>query len=129
MSAPSRISSSARRSSASTRDADQLMAIFANMEGSACVILTENMRYAGVVSAASLIKVINEKQLKMAQDQNPLTGLPGNRAIRDFMQAGLPRRRRDALSSAIATSTISSRSTIQYGFHASATTRSRSSPR
>ncbi|WP_454848538.1 GGDEF domain-containing protein [Rhizobium binxianense] len=67
-------------------DAEQLMAIFANMEGSNCVILTDNMRYAGVVSAASLIKVINEKQLKTAQDQNPLTGLPGNRAIRDFMR-------------------------------------------
>ncbi|WP_416065653.1 bifunctional diguanylate cyclase/phosphodiesterase [Rhizobium sp. ZK1] len=67
-------------------DADQLMVIFANMEGSNCLILTDNMRYAGVVSAASLIKVINEKQLKTAQDQNPLTGLPGNRAIRDFMR-------------------------------------------
>ncbi|OJU06903.1 MAG: GGDEF domain-containing protein [Rhizobium sp. 63-7] len=68
-------------------DAERLMAIFANMDGSDCVILTENMRYAGVVSAASLIKVINEKQLKTAQDQNPLTGLPGNRAIREFMQS------------------------------------------
>ncbi|MBY5839623.1 EAL domain-containing protein [Rhizobium leguminosarum] len=67
-------------------DAEQLMAIFANMEGSNCLILTDNMRYAGVVSAASLIKVINEKQLKTAQDQNPLTGLPGNRAIRDYMR-------------------------------------------
>ncbi|RYC15276.1 GGDEF domain-containing protein [Ciceribacter ferrooxidans] len=67
-------------------DAERLMSIFANMEGSDCVILTENMRYAGVVSAASLIRVINEKQLQIAQDQNPLTGLPGNRAIRDFMQ-------------------------------------------
>ncbi|CDZ45014.1 bifunctional diguanylate cyclase/phosphodiesterase [Neorhizobium galegae] len=67
-------------------EAEELMTLFANMENSACVILTENMRYAGVVSAASLIKVINEKQLKIAQDQNPLTGLPGNRAIRDFMQ-------------------------------------------
>ncbi|MFA7413900.1 MAG: GGDEF domain-containing protein [Rhizobium sp.] len=67
-------------------DAERLMTIFANMEGSDCVILTENMRYAGTVSAASLIRVINEKQLKIAQDQNPLTGLPGNRAIRDFMQ-------------------------------------------
>ncbi len=66
--------------------AERLMTIFADMEGSDCVILTENMRYAGVVSAASLIKVINEKQLQVAQDQNPLTGLPGNRAIRDFMQ-------------------------------------------
>lgn len=67
-------------------DAEQLMSLFASMDNSACVILTENMRYAGVVSAASLIKVISEKQLKIAQDQNPLTGLPGNRAISDFMQ-------------------------------------------
>lgn len=67
-------------------DAERLMSIFASMDGSDCIILTENMRYAGIVSAASLIKVINEKQLKTAQDQNPLTSLPGNRAIRDFMQ-------------------------------------------
>lgn len=67
-------------------DAERLTSIFANMDGSDCVILTENMRYAGVVSAASLIRVINEKQLKVAQDQNPLTGLPGNRAVREFMQ-------------------------------------------
>lgn len=67
-------------------EAEELMSLFANMENSACVILTEDMRYAGVVSAASLIKVVNEKQLKIAQDQNPLTGLPGNLAIRDFMQ-------------------------------------------
>ncbi|MDO1581392.1 bifunctional diguanylate cyclase/phosphodiesterase [Rhizobium oryzicola] len=66
-------------------NAERLMNIFANMDGSDCVILTENMRYAGIVSAASLIKVINEKQLKIAQDQNPLTSLPGNRAIHDFM--------------------------------------------
>lgn len=67
-------------------DAEELMSLFASMENSACVILTENMRYAGVVSAASLVKVISEKQLKIAQDQNPLTSLPGNRAISDFMQ-------------------------------------------
>ena len=67
-------------------NADQLMNTFANTGGSACVILTENMRYVGVVSAASLIKVINEKQLKMAQEQNPLTALPGNRAIGSFIE-------------------------------------------
>ncbi len=67
-------------------DADTLMTIFANMESSDCLIVTEGTHYAGIVSAASLIKVINEKQLKIAQDQNPLTGLPGNRAIHDFMQ-------------------------------------------
>ncbi|MCM2291826.1 EAL domain-containing protein [Allorhizobium sp. BGMRC 0089] len=67
-------------------DAERLMSIFANAEGGDCVLLTENMRYAGVISAASVLRIINEKQLKTAQDQNPLTSLPGNRAIRDFMQ-------------------------------------------
>lgn len=66
--------------------ADEMLKIFAGMDGSDCVILTENMRYAGILSAASLLKIINEKQLKMAQEQNPLTGLPGNRAIRDYVQ-------------------------------------------
>jgi len=30
--------------------------------------------------------VINEKQLKLAQEQNPLTALPGNRAISGFIE-------------------------------------------
>jgi diguanylate cyclase (GGDEF)-like protein len=66
--------------------AEQMLKIFAGMDGSDCVILTENLRYAGVLSASSLLKIINEKQLKTAQDQNPLTSLPGNRSIRDYVQ-------------------------------------------
>ena len=66
--------------------AEQMLKIFAGMDGSDCVILTENLRYAGVLSASSLLKIINEKELKTAQDQNPLTGLPGNRSIRDYVQ-------------------------------------------
>lgn len=66
--------------------AEQMLSIFADMDGSDCVILTENMRYAGVLTASSLLKIISEKQLQTAQDQNPLTGLPGNRSIRDHMQ-------------------------------------------
>ena len=46
---------------------------------------TEN-RYAGVLSTSSLLKIINEKQLKTARDQNPLTSLPGTRSIRDYVQ-------------------------------------------
>jgi diguanylate cyclase (GGDEF)-like protein len=67
-------------------DTEDLVAAFANMDGCHCVLLTENMRYAGVVSAASLIRILNEKQLKTALDQNPLTGLPGNLAIVDFLR-------------------------------------------
>jgi diguanylate cyclase (GGDEF)-like protein len=62
-------------------DTEDLVTAFANMDGCHCVLLTENMRYAGAVSAASLIRILNEKQLKTALDQNPLTGLPGNIAI------------------------------------------------
>jgi diguanylate cyclase (GGDEF)-like protein len=68
-------------------DADGLVTAFANMEGCHCVLLTENMRYSGSISAAALIKVLNEKLLKSAQDQNPLTGLPGNLAILDYLKA------------------------------------------
>jgi diguanylate cyclase (GGDEF)-like protein len=67
-------------------DTDGLVTAFANMEDCECALLTENMRYAGVISAASLIKILNEKQLKTALDQNPLTGLPGNLAILDFLK-------------------------------------------
>jgi diguanylate cyclase (GGDEF)-like protein len=67
-------------------DTGDLVSAFANMEGRHCVLLTENMRYAGTISAASLIRILNEKQIKTAQDQNPLTGLPGNLAIVDYLK-------------------------------------------
>jgi len=67
-------------------DTDDLVTAFANMEGCQCMLLTENMRYSGTISAAALIKILNEKQLKTALDQNPLTGLPGNLAILDFLR-------------------------------------------
>ena len=67
-------------------DTEDLVSAFATMDGCHCVLLTENMRYAGAVSAASLIRILNEKQLKTALDQNPLTGLPGNLAIVDFLR-------------------------------------------
>lgn len=67
-------------------EAETLLDAFASGDGGECLILTESMRYAGVLSAASLLRIINEKQLKSAQDQNPLTALPGNRSIVEFVQ-------------------------------------------
>jgi diguanylate cyclase (GGDEF)-like protein len=67
-------------------EAELLLDVFANASGSECLILTENLRYAGVLSAASLLRIINEKQLKSAQDQNPLTALPGNRSIAEYVR-------------------------------------------
>jgi diguanylate cyclase (GGDEF)-like protein len=70
-------------------DTDRLVDLFAHMEGSDCVILTEHQAYVGVLSATALIRIINEKQLKRARDQNPLTGLPGNGRIRDHVRTVL----------------------------------------
>ncbi|PYE40672.1 diguanylate cyclase/phosphodiesterase [Rhizobium sp. PP-F2F-G20b] len=69
--------------------AHEMLDIFAGANGSDCLILTENMRYAGVLSSASLLRIISEKQLKFARDQNPLSGLPGNRAIRDHVHEAM----------------------------------------
>lgn len=66
-------------------DAERILEIFANARGSDGVILTENLRYVGVLSASALLTVMNEKQLQQAQDQNPLTELPGNLSITDYV--------------------------------------------
>jgi GGDEF domain-containing protein len=42
-----------------------------------------------VLSAASLLRVINEKNLALARDQNPLTRLPGNSSINDHLTVAL----------------------------------------
>jgi diguanylate cyclase (GGDEF)-like protein len=62
-------------------DADAMLAVFANGQNEDGVILTDRMKYAGFVTAQSLLRFINEQRLAMAEDQNPLTRLPGNRSI------------------------------------------------
>lgn len=45
------------------------------------VILVKEFNYLGFLSTASLLRVINEKNLAAARDSNPLTKLPGNASI------------------------------------------------
>lgn len=66
-------------------NADMLLVTFASSINSDGIIITENFRYAGFLSATSLLKIIHEKRLQEAQDQNPLTGLPGNGAVSRFI--------------------------------------------
>ncbi|MFD2184287.1 GGDEF domain-containing protein [Rhodoplanes azumiensis] len=66
-------------------DAEQILEVFANAHGSDGVIVTENLKYIGVLSTAALLTVINDKKIQQAQDQNPLTELPGNLSITDFV--------------------------------------------
>lgn len=45
------------------------------------VILTRGGRYAGYLTAGALIQLMAREKIDRAADENPLTGLPGNRAI------------------------------------------------
>lgn len=66
-------------------DADAMLAVFANGQNKDGVILTDKMKYAGFVTAQSLLHFINAQRLKKAEDQNPLTHLPGNRSVTDHI--------------------------------------------
>ncbi len=71
--------------------AEHILEVFSQNEQSEGIILTRNMRYAGFLSAASLLKVIYEKNLACARSQNPLTQLPGNNTIAEYIATVLLR--------------------------------------
>lgn len=65
---------------------EDILDTFANHEELEGIIITKEFRYKGFLSAKSLINALNEKNLKIARDQNPLTKLPGNATITEFIQ-------------------------------------------
>ena len=57
-----------------------------NNEG---LIMVDDMKYVGLLSTNALLKLINEKNLTMARNQNPLTKLPGNTMIHEYFSESL----------------------------------------
>lgn len=68
---------------------ESIMSIYSGDEEAEGIILVDQMRYVGFLSARSIIRVINEKSLAQARDQNPLTKLPGNSLINQFISESL----------------------------------------
>lgn len=66
-------------------NSDMLLVTFASSLNSDGILITQDFRYVGFLSATSLLKIIHEKRLQEAQDQNPLTRLPGNGAVNCFI--------------------------------------------
>lgn len=48
-----------------------------------CIIISEGNRYKGLITIKELLEYITEKNVEMAKNSNPLTGLPGNMLIED----------------------------------------------
>lgn len=69
-----------------TVDTNQLLEIFSMDTESEGIILTRSRKYAGFLSAQALLKLVYQRDLERAQDQNPLTGLPGNNRINTYLQ-------------------------------------------
>lgn len=65
---------------------DQIITIFSENDEAEGVLITENMTYIGFLSARAMLKVINERNLREALNHNPLTSLPGNKMIDEYME-------------------------------------------
>lgn len=68
---------------------EKILEIFVRNPDCEGVIIVRNMKYAGFLTAQSLLGLINEKNLAQARDTNPLTGLPGNNAVHEFIRSAL----------------------------------------
>jgi len=69
--------------------AEKILEIFSADETSEGILMVEDGRYMGFLSARSLLHILNEKNLALARDQNPLTKLPGNNMINEFLAGAL----------------------------------------
>ncbi|MGA2142470.1 MAG: GGDEF domain-containing protein [Brevinematales bacterium] len=64
---------------------EKILELFAIDEDSSGIIITENGKYIGFLGAKELLKAIHEKNLESAMNQNPLTKLPGNNSIYQYI--------------------------------------------
>ena len=53
------------------------------------VIITENGRYRGILDSSSILRILSEKKISIARDQNPLTRLPGNTSLNTYLSSVL----------------------------------------
>ncbi len=66
--------------------AERILEIFSGADNAEGLILVDGQsKYAGFLSATALLRVINDKNLTLARDQNPLSRLPGNTVIHEYL--------------------------------------------
>lgn len=62
-----------------------IIELFSSHPESIGIIITKETKYYGFLSARAIITIMNEKNLIYARDQNPLTKLPGNSMIEEYI--------------------------------------------
>lgn len=65
---------------------ERILQLYAMDENAVGVMIIQEGRYVGMLFAEALLQSLNEKNLAVARDQNPLTKLPGNLSISDTVE-------------------------------------------
>ncbi|MBF0201466.1 MAG: GGDEF domain-containing protein, partial [Desulfamplus sp.] len=68
---------------------ERMLEVYARFSSNEGIIIIDNQKYAGFISSQSLLKIINERNLTQARNQNPLTKLPGNTMIHEYFSRAL----------------------------------------
>ncbi len=68
---------------------EKILEIYSHNQNFEGILIVEGMKYKGFLSAHALLKVLNEKNIAIARDQNPLTKLPGNTLIHEYVSRAL----------------------------------------
>ncbi len=79
-----------------TMPLESMIELFSLSENAPGVLVVESSRYIGYLSAREMIEVVHERNLIRARDENPLTRLPGNFRINEYV-ADMIESRRDAV--------------------------------
>lgn len=66
---------------------EKILEIFNSVPESDGVLIVKESQYGGFLHARSLLKILNEKSIQIARDQNPLSKLPGNILIQEYLAA------------------------------------------
>jgi diguanylate cyclase (GGDEF)-like protein len=68
---------------------EQILEIFSGNNGLEGILVTNDQAYIGFLSASSMLKILHDKKLALARDQNPLSNLPGNNGIFEYVSRAL----------------------------------------
>jgi GGDEF domain-containing protein len=68
---------------------DSILEVFSMAESAEGVLVAKEGKYAGFLSAKSILRIMYNKKLDVARDSNPLSKLPGNSLINDYINTAL----------------------------------------
>lgn len=68
---------------------ETLLSVFASGEDLQGALVVRDGKYVGFLSPQNLLRIVYQKHLHEVRDQNPLTGLPGNTKITEYLERSL----------------------------------------